>query len=107
MSDIARVDRDGSEFSMQFGGSWGSAEAVWTAFHGAIWTVGTCIHTGMIFGALVNYHGEHWLAVVKRANALWHVDSCAAPRLLLLAELQTLLCRYPETYPLLDSCHPS
>lgn len=61
----------------------------------------------LMYGALVNHHGEHWVAVVKHMDLLWNVDSCSIPRVLRLMDFRAMLLVYPETYPLLANCHLS
>ena len=61
-----------------------------------------CFH-----GALLNEDNVHWLAVVKHGDAIWHVDSRYAPRLISSAELRLTLHRYPSTFPVMDFDHPS
>ena len=59
----------------------------------------------LIYGALVNQHGQHWIAVVRHAGMLRHVDSCHSPRVLSDLDFATLLYTHPETYPLVDNDH--
>ena len=51
-----------------------------------------------VLGAIVNENGLHWSAIVKHDRALWHVDSCSRPVLLLPRTFAALLLRYPATF---------
>ena len=61
-----------------------------------------CINPS-ICGALVNQGGTHWTAIVKHADALWHVDSCLSPYELKMLDLRALLHRHPAAYLLLET----
>ena len=57
-------------------------------------------------GALLNEDNQHWVAIVRHADCLWHVDSCKLPRRLRQTDLRNLLGRFPNTFPLLLTEYP-